>query len=105
MRVPWVSGTLARISSSISTLSLSARTTTTGRRRLSLAIESSRRMVKIESDQPRTTVWSDSSTIERPRRRSASLVSMPAAITPIRALTMKRPPIVRASIVRMSRHD
>jgi len=61
-------------------------------------------IVKIESDQPRITVWSFSSTIERPRRRSASLVSMPAAITPMRALTMKRPAIVSTSIVSRKRH-
>ena len=103
-RVPRKSSTLARRSSSISTLSRSASTTITGLRRLSLAMVSSRTIVKIESDQPRITVWSFSSTIERPRRSSASLVSMPAAITPISALTMNRPPIVSTSIVSRKRH-
>ena len=51
-------------------------------------------IVKIDSDQPRITVWSFSSTIERPRRSSDSLESMPLAMTPIRALTMKSPPTV-----------
>ena len=102
-RVPRRSGTLARISSSISTLSRSARTTRTGLRRLSLAMLSSLMIVKMLSDQPRITAWSRSSTTDRPRRRSASLVSIPAAITPIRALTMNRPPMVSASIVRTNR--
>ena len=59
-------------------------------------------IVKIDSDQPRITVWSFSSTIERPRRRSASLESMPLAITPISALTMNSPP--RVSTSRVSRN-
>ena len=102
-RVPRSSGTLALSSSSISTLSRSARITITGLWRLSLARVSSRMIVKIESDQPRMTVCSFSSTIERPRRRSASLVSMPAAITPISALTMNSPAMVSASIVSRNR--
>ena len=103
-RVPRRSGTLARRISSISTLSRSARTTITGFLRLSLARVSSRMIVKIESDQPRMTVWSFSRTVERPRRRSASLASMPVAITPMSALTMKRPAMVSSSIVSRKRH-
>ena len=97
--VPRRSGTLTLSSSSMSTLSRSARITITGSLRLSLASVSSEMIVKIDSDQPRMTVWSSSSTIERPRRRSASLESMPVARTPISALTMNRPPRVSASIV------
>ena len=102
-RVPRRSGTLTLSSSSMSTLSRSARITMTGSLRLSLACVSSEMIVKIESDQPRITVWSSSSTIERPRRRSASLESMPLARTPIRALTMNRPPRVSASRVSRNR--
>ena len=101
--VPRRSGTLTLSSSSMSTLSRSARITITGSLRLSLASVSSEMIVKIDSDQPRITVCSSSSTIERPRRRSASLESMPLASTPIRALTMKRPPRVSASIVSWNR--
>ena len=101
--VPRRSGTLALSSSSMSTLSRSARITTTGSLRLSLATVSSLMIVKIDSDQPRITVWSFSSTIERPRRSSPSLESMPLAITPIRALTMNRPPRVSASRVSRNR--
>ena len=97
--VPRRSGTLTLSSSSMSTLSRSARITMTGSLRLSLARVSSEMIVKIDSDQPRMTVCSSSSTIERPRRRSASLESMPLASTPIRALTMNRPPRVSSSIV------
>ncbi len=100
VRAPW-----RRMSSSISTLSRGASTTTTGFLRLSLAIVSSLMIVKIESDQPRITVWSASRTIERPRRSSASFSSMPAAMTPIRALTMNRPAIVSTSIVTRNCHD
>ncbi len=97
--VPRRSGTLTLSSSSMSTLSRSARITITGSLRLSLARVSSEMIVKIDSDQPRMTVCSSSSTIERPRRRSASLESMPLASTPIRALTMNSPPSVSSSIV------
>ena len=102
--VPRRSGTLTLSSSSMSTLSRSAMITMTGSLRLSLARQSSLMIVKIDSDQPRITVCSFSSTIDRPRRRSDSLVSMPLAMTPISALTMNRPPMVSSSIVRRNPH-
>ena len=91
-------GTLAAISSSISTLSLSAMMTMRGRRRLALAMLSSLRMSKTDADQLKMMVWSFSSTSERPLRSSSSLPSSPVESTPISAETMKMPPSVTASI-------
>jgi hypothetical protein len=56
MRVLPVSGSFSAISSSISTLSRSARITTRGFCRFALASTSSERMVKILGDHPRISV-------------------------------------------------
>ena len=91
-------GTLAAISSSISTLSLLAMMTMRGRLRLALATASSEMMSKIDGDQLRMIVWSFSRTRERPLRNSSSLLSTPALSTPISAETMKMPPSVTISM-------
>ena len=98
IRVFFVSGTLAAISSSISTLSISDMMTMRGRRRLSLAITSSETTSKIEGDQLKMIVWSCSSTSERPLRSSSSLPSRPVLSTPISAETTKMPANVTSSI-------
>ena len=111
-------GALSAISSSISTLSLLAMMTMRGRWRLALAIASSERMSKIDGDQFRITVWSTSSTRERPFRRPSRAESSPALMIemraektrmPIRVTNRVRsrkgqpvsPPMVPASIVRI----
>ena len=55
-------------------------------------------IAKTCGDQPRITVWSLSTTCERPLRSSSSLPSMPLVSTPISVLTTKMPPRVTASI-------
>jgi hypothetical protein len=57
-------------------------------------------MVKIFGDQLRISVWSLSTTNDRPLRNSSSLPSMPLLMTPIRALTMKMPPRVTPSMAK-----
>ena len=99
-RVVLVLGTLSRISSSISTLSLSARMATQARGRFSLAITSSVTMAKTCSDQPRMTVWFSSTTKERPLRSSWMRSSMPLLRMPISKLTTKMPTRVMKSIGR-----
>ena len=98
MRVLPVDGSLAAISSSISTLSLLAMITMRGFLRLALAIVSSEIISKIDGDQLKIIVWSFSSTSERPLRSSSSLLSIPALRTPISAETMKIPANVTSSI-------
>ena len=94
-----------RISSSISTLSRSARIATHGRRSLSLATASSEMIVKSCSDQPNRTVWPSSTTSERPFRRSTSFASNPVVMTPTSAATMMMPPIVAANIGKTQNAD
>ena len=86
-----VFGRRARISSSISPLSRSARMTIALRLTFALATTSSETTVKISCDQPRMTVCPDSTTRERPLRSSASLPSSPVLMMPISALMMKMP--------------
>jgi hypothetical protein len=104
-RVPRRSPARSRISSSISTLSRGARITTAARLRLSFAIASSPRIVITASDQPRISVWSVSSTRERPRRSSISRVSSAVEITPMSALTTNSPATVSSSIHSRNRHE
>ncbi len=66
----------------------------------SFARTSSSRMVKIEADQPRTSVCWSSITVERPLRSSSRRASSPEFRTPIRAETRKMPPTLTARPVR-----
>ncbi len=92
-----VAGTPAEISSSISTLSLGARTVTAERRWLAWAATSSDATGKIWSDQPRTTVCPASWTVECPRRSSMMRRSMPVVIRPTRVDTKRRATRARAT--------
>ncbi len=87
-----------RISSSISTLSLSASTTMLARPLDSLAMANSCTMEWILEFQPRMRVWSDSRTRDLPLRSSSILVSKAPDTMPIRLATMIRPPTVITSI-------
>ena len=98
MRVVSVLGIRSRISSSMATLSCSARTTMRWFRLLALACTISEMIVKICGDQPRITVWSFSRTREWPLRSSSSLPCRPALMMPINVATMKMPPRVTVSI-------
>ncbi len=64
----------------------------------SFAVTSSDTIVKISWDQPRMTVWPNSTTRERPLRIWASRPSRPVLMTPIRALMTKIPRSVTASM-------
>ncbi len=96
-RSPRRSPVFARMASSISTLSSSARMTTTGSRALSLAMASSPSTVKTVFDQPRISVCPRSSTAERPLRSSWRRWSTLVARMPMNALKMTMPPKVRTS--------
>jgi hypothetical protein len=95
----FVEPTRPRISSSISTLSFSASTAMQAPfLRFSFAVVSSLMIVKIWGDQPRMTVWSCSTTNERPLRSSSTFCSIPLVRTPMRVLTTKTPPRVMTNI-------
>ena len=86
-RVLPVEPILSRSSSSISTLSLSAKMAIQERGWLALAITNSEMMVKIWGDQPKITVCPSSMTSERPLRSSSTFPSIPLVKTPMIAPT------------------
>ena len=83
--------TLSLISSSISTLSISARMTITPLFWFSLAIHNSEIIVKIFDDHPRISTWSSSITNERPFRSSSIFSRIPLEIKPIKVEIITRP--------------
>ncbi len=80
--------------SSIVSFGTSASTTTADLRWLLFASASSVMMASTADDQPRIKVWPLSATVPRPRRSASNRPSRPVVMTPIKALTMKMPPIV-----------
>ena len=95
---PFSFGAFLAISSSISTLSRSARIAIRAVFPSVFASESSDRMSTIDGDQLRITVWPVSSTRERPLRSSAIFASSPLESTPIKAENTKMPAMVTTSI-------
>ncbi len=89
-RVRPVGPTLLYRASSMAVLSRSARTATAEPRWLAPAATSSPTTVNTCSDQPRTTTWPCSTSVERPRRRAMSRSVSPVVMRPTRVETYTR---------------